>query len=128
MSKFEGAGGTPGGIGEFIMGVLMSCGGAYMVMNQVSIHAGFYFPYFGSSRSPFGPIFTVFLLGLFFVFLNGKSRIGWFMVAAGMALLFFGILNSLELYYRPTNMLNTVIMFGLLFGGLGLIVRALKPH
>jgi hypothetical protein len=58
---FQGAGGTAGGIGEFVIGLVMAVVGGY-------------------------------------------------------------------LYFRPTSLFATVIMLGLLVGGLGLIARSLRPH
>jgi hypothetical protein len=39
-----------------------------------------------------------------------------------------GIIANLHIYFRPTSLFNTLIMLGLLVGGLGLIARALRAH
>jgi len=128
MQKFEGAGGTSGGVGEFLVGLLTACAGAYMVLNQVQISARFTYNMFGSRHDAFGPVFTVFLLGLFFLFWDGRSKLGWVLTCGGLTLMFWGVIQSLEVSYRTTTGMNTIIMFGLLFAGLGLVFKSLQPH
>ena len=128
LGKLEGAGGTPGGIGDFFMGLLMSCGGAYMILDRLTVSSHFYLPWFDQGRGAFGPVFSVFLIGLFFLFFNGRSWLGWGLTAAGLMMIFWGVISSLELYFRPTSMLHTIIMFGMLFGGMGLVARSLQPY
>jgi hypothetical protein len=128
MEKFKGVGGTPGGVGDFIMGLVMSSWGGYMILERLTVHSHFYLPWFGASRDGFGPVFSIFLIGVFFLFLDGKSKLGWGFTLAGVALILWGVINSLHLYFQQTSMLHTAIMFGLLFGGLGLIVKSLRPY
>ena len=40
--KFRGAGGTQGGLGEFLAGLAMAVAGAYLLTNQVSVTTGFW--------------------------------------------------------------------------------------
>lgn len=35
--KFVGAGGTPGGIGQFLIGILLAGIGVYLMLNQVQV-------------------------------------------------------------------------------------------
>ena len=41
-SKFRGAGGTPGGLGEFFIGLVMALIGAYMLTNRVTVASSYY--------------------------------------------------------------------------------------
>jgi len=34
---------------------------------------------------------------------------------------------NMDIYFRQTTLFNTLVMLGLLFGGLGLVARSLKP-
>src|SRR4051812_49692670 len=36
----RGAGGTPGGVGTFLIGLVMAAAGAYLLLNQVQVTAG----------------------------------------------------------------------------------------
>ena len=35
-------GGSPGGMRAFLLGIIMICVGGYLLMNQVSVHGGFW--------------------------------------------------------------------------------------
>ena len=45
-----------------------------------------------------------------------------------IALIFISVITNLVVYFVPTSLLQTVLMLGLVFGGLGLVSRALRPH
>jgi hypothetical protein len=51
---------------------------------------------------------------------------GWILTAAGAAIILANVLMHMDIYFRPTSLFNTLIMLGLLFGGLGLIARSLR--
>ncbi len=124
-SKFKGAGGTPGGIIEFVIGLAMTIAGAYLVTNQVTVTSGFWhlwgFNTFGLSLVPL-------IFGIGFVFFNGRSIIGWILVFTGVVIIGAAILMNLQIYFQPTSLFNTIIMLILLFGGIGLIGRAIVAH
>ncbi|HEY3382461.1 MAG TPA: hypothetical protein VGK32_11875 [Vicinamibacterales bacterium] len=120
----RGAGGTPGGIGQFIIGVVMAAVGAYLLLNQVQVTtSGWYF--WGTNS--FGLTLLPLLIGIGVLFFNGRSIIGWFLTVVGFAIIVAGILMNLDIYFRQTSLYNTLVMLGLLAGGLGLIARALRP-
>lgn len=124
---FQGAGGTPGGVGEFLVGLAMATWGAYLVLSRTHVSSGWHIPWLGQNGT-FGTVFSVFLMGIFIMFVNGESRLGWGMALLGLSLMAFGVINSLHVYFATTTLLNTLIMFGMLVAGLGLIVRSLAPH
>lgn len=128
MKKFVGAGGTPGGIGEFVMGVLMACTGGYLVLNQISVGSRFFLPFFGTNQNAFGTVFLVFLLGICFVFYDGASKLGWLMCLAGLLATAYGVVANLEIYYRQTSAVAAFFMFGLIAAGVGLILKGLSAH
>ena len=35
---------------------------------------------------------------------------------------------NLDMYFRPTSLINTILMFGLIGGGVGLFAKGLRPH
>jgi hypothetical protein len=49
-------------------------------------------------------------------------------VIVGGAIIMISVITNLTIYFVPTSLFNTLIMLGLIFGGLGLVVRALAPH
>jgi len=123
--RFAGAGGTPGGIGQFFTGVIMAGIGTYLFLHQVQVTTSWAnlwgFNSFGLSLVPM-------LVGVGFLFYNGKSMVGWILTILGFGIILAGILMNLDIYFKPTSLYNTLIMLILLAGGLGLILRSLRPR
>lgn len=127
--KFEGAGGTPGGIGEFLVGVLLAGIGFYLVFSHVQVHSSYwnFFGAGGAGRS-FGVSLIPLLFGIGVLFVNGKSVPGWLLTIGGLLLILAGIIVNLDIYFQPTSLMNTIIMLGLIAAGFGLVVKGLRPH
>lgn len=51
---------------------------------------------------------------------------GWLLLAAGLVIILAGILVNLRIYFQPTSLFNTLLMLGLLAGGIGAMAAALK--
>lgn len=119
----RGAGGTPGGLGEFLGGLAMAAGGAYLLMNQVTVSSGLWqlwgYNAFGISLIPL-------LIGVGLLFFDGRSTLGWILTVLGALVILLGILTNLTIFFRPTSLFNTMIILVLLVGGLGLIARSLR--
>ncbi len=120
----KGAGGTSGGIGEFVIGFLMAVAGGWLITNQVTVHSGFW-SWFGPQT--FGLSLLPLIVGCGFLFFDGKSVIGWILAAAGAVIILVGIIVNLQIFFEPTSLFNTLVMLVLLAGGLGLMARALRP-
>lgn len=124
-SRVRGAGGTPGGIGEFILGLVTATAGAYLLTNQVMVTSSFWSIW---GYNAFGLSLVPLIFGIGILFFNGKSIIGWVLLLVGVVIIFTGILMNLHIYFQRTSLFNTIIMLVLLAGGIGLIFRALAPH
>jgi hypothetical protein len=118
-------GGTPGGIGHFLIGFVMACVGGYFLANQVNV-VGSYWSFYGANT--FGITLIPMLLGICILFWNGRSVIGWFLTAAGALFILAGVIASMHIYLQPTSLFNIIVMLILLVGGLALIARSLRPH
>ena len=125
MSEIRGAGGTEGGIGTFLIGFVMAVAGGWLLTNQVTVTSGYWrlwgYNAFGLSLLPF-------VVGIAFLFFDGKSVVGWVLTIAGAVIIFIGIISNLEIYFRSTTLFNTLLMLVLLLGGIGLIARSLRPR
>ena len=119
----RGAGGTPGGLGQFFGGLAMAAGGGYLLMNQVTVSSG-YWQLWGYNA--FGLSLIPLLIGVGFLFFDGRSKAGWILTLFGALVIFLGILTNLTIFFRPTSLFNTMIILVLLAGGLGLIARSLR--
>jgi hypothetical protein len=118
-------GGTPGGLGDFLIGFAMACIGGYLLSNQVSV-VGSYWSFYGAST--FGITLIPMLIGIGMLFFNGRSTIGWLLTVAGALFILAGVIANMHIYFQPTTLFNTLVMLILLVGGLGLIARAIRPH
>jgi hypothetical protein len=118
-------GGTPGGLGQFLVGFALVCLGGYFLANQVSV-VGSYWSFWGAGS--FGITLIPLLIGVGFLFWNARNVFGWFLTVAGALFIFAGILANMHIYFRETTLFNTLVMLILFVGGLGLIARALRSH
>ncbi len=123
--NFGSVGGTPGGLGEFLMGFAMACVGAYLLTSQVVV-AGAYWNFYGPGT--FGITLIPMLIGIGMLFWNGRSVLGWLLTGGGALFILAGVLANLHIYFQPATLFHTIVMLVLLVGGLGLIARALVPH
>ena len=120
----KGAGGTPGGIGQFFIGLMCAVAGGWLLTNQVQVTSGGFWNLYGYNG--FGLSLIPFILGTGLIFFNGKSIMGWLLLAAGVVIVFVGILSNLNIYFRPTSLFNTLLMLALLAGGIGAMAAALR--
>lgn len=119
----QGAGGTPGGIGQFLIGFAMAVAGGWLLVNQVSVHSGGWSLW---GYNSFGLSLLPFIVGTGLLFFNGRSILGWLLLIAGLVIIGAGILINLNIYFRPTSLFNTLMMLALLAGGIGLLARSLR--
>jgi hypothetical protein len=124
-NPMKDVGGTPGGLGDFLIGFSMACIGGYLLSNQVSV-VGSYWSFYGGST--FGITLIPMLIGVGMLFFNGRSAIGWLLTVAGALFILAGVIANMHIYFQPTTLFNTLVMLILLVGGLGLIARAIRPH
>jgi hypothetical protein len=123
--RLSDVGGTPGGLGHFVIGLAMACIGGYLLCNQVMVSSSYWMFHGGSA---FGITLIPMLIGVGLLFWNGRSVIGWLLTCGGALFIFAGVLANLHIYFQPTSLFNTIVMLVLLVGGLGLVARALSPH
>jgi uncharacterized protein len=123
--RVRGAGGTPGGVGEFLAGLAMAVAGAYMLTERVTVTSGFWTLW---GYSTFGLSLLPLVVGVGLLFYNGKSIAGWLLTFAGVVIILVGIIANLGVYFQPTSLFNTIVMLVLLAGGVGLVARSLRAH
>lgn len=120
----KGAGGTPGGVGQFFIGLMCAVAGGWLLMNQVQVSSGGYWNLWGYNG--FGLSLIPFILGTGMIFFNAKSILGWLLLAAGIVIIIAGVLVNLRIYFQPTSLFNTLMMLGLLAAGIGMIAASLR--
>jgi hypothetical protein len=124
-SKLRSPGGTSGGLVEFLGGVAMVVAGGYLLTTRVTVSSGYWtlwgYDAFGLSMLPL-------MVGIGVLFFNARSVLGWFLLLVGSVIIVTGIVANLRVYFQPTSLFNTIIILGLMAGGIGLIIRGLRPH
>src|SRR5208283_1362644 len=100
-------GGTPGGLGHFLIGFAMTCVGGYVLSNQVSV-VGSYWSFYGGNT--FGITLLPMLIGVGVLFWNGRSLVGWLLTIAGALFILGGVIANMHIYFRPTSLFNTLVM------------------
>jgi uncharacterized membrane protein len=118
-------GGSPGGLGEFVIGLIMACLGGYWLSNQVKV-VGSYWDLWGTNS--FGLTLIPLLFGVGILFWKGRSTIGWLLTIAGALFILAGVIANMRIYYQATSLFNTVLMLVLLVGGVALIARSTRAH
>jgi hypothetical protein len=127
----NGAGGSSGGIGHFFIGVIMMCGGFYMLLNAITVSSNF-----GLSSRLFGMgnnfgvtggmIMIPFIFGIGLVFFNSKNILGWLLTLGSITALIFGVISSVRFNLRTMTTFELIVILVLAVGGLGLFLRSLK--
>ncbi len=123
--SYSDVGGTPGGIGHFLMGLAMACIGGYLLCNQVMV-VGSYWSWYGTNT--FGITLLPMLFGVGILFFNGRSIAGWLLTFAGALFILAGVIANMHIYFQPATLFHTLVMLVLLVGGLGLIARSMRSH
>ena len=118
-----GAGGTSGGVGMFFGGLAMVIAGGYLLLTRVSVISGGWSFY---GYNAFGLTLFPLLIGIGVLFYNGRSIVGWFLTLGGALIILVGIVANLRIYFQPSSLFDTLMMLGLLAGGLGLVARSLR--
>lgn len=129
-SRLRDVGGTSGGLGSFVLGAVMLVLGGFLLLNQVTVtsHRWPLFGYDPFGTGGFGISLIPLLFGVALLFFNGKNLIAWLLTVAGALIIVAGVIASLDIFFRPTSLFNTLLMLFLLVGGLGLIARSLRSR
>jgi hypothetical protein len=121
----SGAGGTPGGLGTFFLGVAMLLVGGYLFFDNLMVTSNFSVLW---GRNASALSLLILMVGIGILFFSGRSWLGWVLVIVGLGMIFINVISNLVIYFQATSFLRTFIMLGLIAGGIGLIARALRPY
>ena len=130
----NGAGGNSGGIGQFFIGVIMMCGGFYMLLNAITVSSNFALSSRLYSVSAWGGSFGVtggiimipFMFGIGMIFFNSKNIIGWLLSVGSITALIFGVISSVRFSMKTMTAFELIVILVLAVGGLGLLLRSFK--
>lgn len=126
----QGAGGSSGGIGQFFMGLVMMCGGFYLLLSNVIVTSTF-----GMGSRLFGVggfgitggiIMVPLVLGIGMIFYNSRNYLGWLIAIGAFFAMVFGVISSVNLDLRTMSAFYLITVLVLAFGGLGLFLHSLR--
>lgn len=123
--NIRGAGGTSGGVGQFFFGLALLGLGLYMFLSRIivvsTVWTLFGFNGFGLVLIPLG-------LGVALLFFNARSIAGWVLAVGSFLTILVGIISNLTFFFKPTNLLVTLLMIGMIGAGAGLMLRSFKDY
>ncbi|WP_086932364.1 hypothetical protein [Agarilytica rhodophyticola] len=130
----RGAGGTDGGIGQFFIGLVMLCGGVYMLLQAITVTSSFgmgariySFTAFNTSMGlTTGMVMVPFIFGVGMIFYNSRNFLGWLLTIGALSGLLFGVISSIHFHMRSMSAFELITILILSFGGLGLFLRSLR--
>lgn len=126
---YRGAGGTQGGEGSFIIGIIMMIAGGYLLLNGIMVR-----PQFGLGTRMFGIggypvtsglVLVPFMFGVGMVFYNSRNWLGWMLACGSLIALVVGVIASINFTLVRMSAFDLLIILILLIGGIGLFLRSL---
>lgn len=127
---YRGAGGTGGGEGSFILGLIMMIAGGYLLLNGIMVR-----PQFGLGSRMFavggvpvttGLVLVPFAFGIGMVFYNVRNWLGWLLALGSILALVVGVVASINFTMVRMSAFDLLIILILLIGGIGLFLRSLR--
>ncbi len=128
----NGAGGTRGGVGSFLLGLAMLAGGVYLLLQSIQVSNVFTWGYglyrMGSFSLTGGMILIPMVFGIGLIFWNARNLAGWILAVGSLVALVFGVLASLQFHIRSMSLFELLVVLVLVAGGAGLFFRSLLDH
>lgn len=126
----RGAGGTDGGTGSFLIGLVMICAGGYLLLRGIIVRPNFSFGMvafrFGSFGVTSGMVLVPFIFGVGMIFYNARNYIGWALALGSITALIFGVIANLNLQLVTMSAFDLLVIIVLLVGGIGLFLKSLR--
>lgn len=127
---YRGAGGTNGGEGSFLIGLIMMIAGGYLLLRSIAV-----MPQFGMGSRIFGlggfPVTTgmvllPFIFGVGLIFYNSRNWVGWLLAGGALIALVFGVIASINFQFVRMSAFDLLVILVLFVGGIGLFLRSLR--
>ncbi|SMX39039.1 hypothetical protein [Octadecabacter ascidiaceicola] len=127
---YRGAGGTNGGEGSFLIGIIMMIAGGYLLLKGIMVR-----PQFGFGNQMFavggfpvttGLVLVPFAFGVGMIFYNSRNWIGWVLALGSVLALVVGVIASINFTLVRMSAFDLLMIMILLIGGIGLFLRSLR--
>lgn len=111
---------------SFFVGLIVLFGGIFLVFKNTVTYSGFgYGDLFGGWQPPAGLILLPVLIGIIVLIATDKTVLGWLLIIIGILILLLGVLTSLKFSWHSVSLFDTVMMFGLIAVGAGLMLKGI---
>ena len=128
----NGAGGTPGGLGRFFLGLGMMVAGGYLFLNSIRVYHFFSLGYalhsFGPVRLTTGMTLIPLCLGLVMIFYNARTILGWLLFLGSLLAVCVGVIASIRFSLAGMSLFDLLVILTLMLGGLGLFLGSLRSQ
>lgn len=127
-----GAGGNDGGVGSFVIGLIMMIGGGYLLLNGIIVRPNFSMGArvfgIGGFAITSGMVFIPFMFGVGMIFYNSRNWIGWILAVGALVALIFGVIANMSIQMARMSGFDLIVILVLLVGGIGLFLRSLRNY
>lgn len=127
-----GAGGNDGGVGSFVIGLIMMIGGGYLLLNGIIVRPNFSMGArvfgIGGFAVTSGMVFIPFMFGVGMIFYNSRNWIGWVLAIGALIALIFGVIANMSIQMARMSGFDLIVILVLLVGGIGLFLRSLRNY
>jgi hypothetical protein len=126
-----GAGGTDGGIGKFILGIIMFVVGLYLLLDSINVYNDFSLSYafrVGPVGLTSGYLLIPFMIGIGMIFYNFKNYLGWALAVGSVVLIIVGVITSVHFSLRQMKSWELLLILTLFVGGIGLFLSSLRKQ
>lgn len=108
----------------FFVGLIMTIVGGYLFMQNVEVYASSIFSFSLMGRQMDGLIFVPLIASIIFLFYkyNIVSKI---CCGLSVVIIIVNVIMNMHLYWRATSLFATIMIFVLLFGGIGILAKVL---
>ncbi len=128
----NGAGGTGGGIGRFIVGVGLFVAGMYLLLKNIYVQHSFGFGNsiytMGGFSVTSGMLLIPFAIGVGMLFFSYKSISGWLLAAGSLALLIIGVISNIRFTLAGMSAFDILLILVMIAGGLGLFFSSFRNY
>ena len=114
---------------QFFVGLIMLGVGLFWLFQKTTVSTSGIFALggwmLGSVTIPSGAVILPFFIGVLLLFFCDRRIYGWIVTTLGLAIIVLAIVMSIQIHFTRTTMFEFVMMFLLIGGGCGLLLRVL---
>lgn len=109
---------------SFFAGLAFSVLGIFLITQNTIVRTSFNLSRItGGYNPPFGLLLLPILIGIILLFAMKKQIWGWLLIIFGLCTILLSLLMGLEIRFRPVTLYYTILMYGSVAVGAGLMIR-----